>query len=136
MKDDMQRVKRLTTGNAIIMGRKTFESIGFALPGRQNIVVSRSDVKANGITSVKDIDEAYAVVEQGRDAYIFGGGQLYASAFDTVEEIKATEINTQIEHADAFFPALDSTWRETSREHHEADDNNAFDFDYVSFRKD
>lgn len=133
MKSDMQRLKRLTTGNAIIMGRKTFESIGFALPNRQNIVVTSSQLAINGITTARCIDEAYEAVEDGKDAYIFGGGQIYASALATVDEIRATEIDTVIENADAFFPALDESWQEMSREHHEADEKNRYSFDFVTF---
>lgn len=133
MKSDMQRLKQLTTGNAIIMGRKTFESIGFALPNRQNIVVTSSRLAIDGITTAKSISEAYGAVEDGKDAYIFGGGQIYESALDTVDEIHATEIDAAIENADAFFPVLDETWQETSREHHAADDKNRYPFDFVTF---
>lgn len=133
MKTDMQRVKRLTTGNAIIMGRKTFESIGFALPGRQNIVVSRDAVTTPGITGVRSIDEAYDAVEDGKDAYVFGGGQIYAATLPTVEEIRATEIDTVIDGADAFFPEIDDTWVESAREHYESDDHNAYPFDFVTY---
>lgn len=135
MKTDMQRMRELTTGNAIIMGRKTFESIGRALPNRQNIVVSSHVIDNNDVAVVGSIEDAYAAVEPGRDAYIFGGGQIYAAALDTVDEIIATEIDTIVDGADTFLPALGPEWHEVSREHHAADENNAYAFDFVIYRR-
>lgn len=135
MKADMQRVRDRTMGNAIIMGRRTFESIGRALPNKQNIVVSSQDIDVDGVTSVRTLEEAYAAVEQGREAFIFGGGKLYESSLDTIDEILATEIDTQIDGGDAFFPALGDQWKETSREHHDADDENIYPYDFVTFKK-
>lgn len=136
MKTDALRLRELTSGNAIIMGRKTYESVGRALPNRQNIVVTSGEIDAPGITVVRTIDDGYAAVEPGRDAYIFGGGQIYAAALDTVDEITATEIDTAIDGADAFFPKLGPEWHEVSREHHEADEDNIHPFDFVTYRKD
>lgn len=133
LKTDMRRVKDLTTGNAIIMGRTTYDSIGRALPNRQNIVITHRPFVADDVTVVGTLDEAYAVVQPGRDAYIFGGGQIYALALDTVDEIIATEIDTVIENGDAFFPELGPEWREISREHHAADDDNMHAFDFVTY---
>lgn len=135
MKTDMRRVKELTTGNAIIMGRKTFESIGRPLPNRQNIVVSTTGVDVPGVISIGSLDEAFDAVESGKHAYIFGGGKLYESAIDTVDEIVATEIDMAVEGADAFFPPLGEEWHEASREHFDADENNLYPFDFVLYRK-
>ena len=135
MKTDMARFKQLTTGNAIIMGRKTFESIGRALPGRQNIVLSSKAIDVADVQVVDNLDKAYAAVQPGAETYVIGGGQIYALARDTVDEILATEIDAAIEGADAFFPVLGPEWRETSREHHDADENNAYAFDFVTYRK-
>lgn len=135
MKTDMMHVRELTSNQAIIMGRKTFESIGHALPNRQNIVISRHDVNATDVTTVKNLDDAYDAVEAGRDAIIFGGGQIYALAMDTIDEVIATEIDTVVEDADAFFPEFGNEWHEVSREHHDADANNAFPFDFVVYQR-
>lgn len=135
MKTDMSRVRQLTTGNAIIMGRKTFESIGRALPNRQNIVLTTHQIDAPDIATVATLDEAYAAVEPGRDAYIFGGGQVYRAALDSVDEILATEIDTVVDGADAFFPKLGDGWHEDSREHHEAGDGDLYPFDFVVFKR-
>jgi dihydrofolate reductase len=135
MKTDMRRVRERTTGNAIIMGRRTYDSIGHALPNRQNIVITHRLFTADDVTVVSTLDEAYAAVESGRDAYVFGGGQIYSMAVDTVDEIIATEIDTIIDGGDAFFPALGPEWHELSREHHEADEDNAYAFDFVTFKR-
>lgn len=135
MKTDMRRVRELTTGNAIIMGRNTYDSIGRALPNRQNIVITHRPFYAEGIEVVSSLDEAYARVESTRDAYIFGGEQIYKLALDTVDRIYATEIDATLDEGEVFFPALDVSWQEDSREHHEADEDNSFAFDFVTYTK-
>jgi len=135
MKTDMQRMRELTTGSAIIMGRRTFESIGRALPNRQNIVISSHEIDNPDVTVVHTIDDAYAAAEPGRDVFIFGGGQIYAAMLDTVDQIIATEIDTVVDGADTFFPALGPQWHEISREHHDADEDNAYAFDFVTYQK-
>lgn len=135
LKSDMRHVRDLTTGNAIIMGRKTFDSIGRALPKRQNIVITHRPFEAENITVVDSLDNAYDAVEDGRDAYIFGGSHIYELALPTVEQIDATEIDAETEGADVFFPALGNEWYEVSREHHDADDDNAYPFDFVTYRR-
>lgn len=135
MKMDMQRVREMTAGNAIIMGRKTFESIGRALPNRQNIVVTSQGGDVEGVTFVTSLDEAYAAVEPDKKPFIFGGSQLYETALGDADIVYATEIDTTVEDADAFFPALGSEWHETSREHYDADDENTYPFDFVTYEK-
>jgi dihydrofolate reductase len=135
MKTDIQRVKELTSGNAIIMGRKTYDSIGHALPNRQNIVITHRPFVADDVTVVDTVQHAYDAVLPDRDAIIFGGGQIYELAMNTIDEVVATEIDTTVENADAFFPPLGSEWMEVSREHHDADTDNAFAFDFVVYKK-
>lgn len=135
MKSDMLHMRNLTKGQAIIMGRKTFESVGRALPDRQNIVITSKDIDVPGVHVARDLDAAYLAVESGRDAIIFGGGQIYALALDTIDEVLATEIDTAVDGADAFFPELGDEWQEVSREHHDADDENVFAFDFVTYKR-
>lgn len=135
MKTDMLRVRELTRGNAIIMGRRTFDTIGRALPDRQCIVITHRPFVADHVSVVDSLDNAYAAVEPGRDACVFGGGQIYKLAMDSIEKIIATEIQTHVEGADAFFPAIGHEWIETSREHHVADANNEFAFDFVTYTR-
>lgn len=135
LKSDMRHVRQLTTGNAIIMGRKTFDSIGRALPKRQNIVITHRPFEMDGVTVVDNLDDAYAAVEDARDAFIFGGSHIYELALPTVEQIDATEIDARVDDADVFFPELGTEWLEVSREHHDADDANKYPFDFVTYRR-
>lgn len=132
---DLKHFKEVTMGGAIIMGRKTFDSIGRPLPGRQNIIISRdSAVAIDGVTVVGSLDAAYALVEPEREAFVIGGGQIYQLAIDSVDKILATEVQATFDQATVFFPVIDaSVWREQSREQHEADDNNRYDFDFVTY---
>lgn len=130
---DLRRFKDLTTGQAIIMGSKTYESIGRPLPNRQNIVISRNLFTADGITIVDSLEKAYAAVEPERETFIIGGGQIYKLAMDSIDRIFATEIQAEFE-GDTYFPAIDpNVWQETAREQHEADEKNAYAYDFVTY---
>lgn len=137
MPADLKRFRELTTGNAIIMGWKTFESIGRPLPNRQNIVMSRSaHDPIEGIEIVDSLEAAYAAVEPGRETFVIGGGQVYALALDTTDRVLATEVDAEFDQATVFFPVLDmAVWRETSREHHDADERNKYPYDFVTYER-
>ncbi len=129
---DLAHFKELTMGKTIVMGRKTFESIGRPLPGRQNIVVSRGGVAADGVTTVASLDEAYAAAEN--DVMVIGGGQIYAQALEDVDILYATEVDAIFSAATVFFPRIDANnWREVVREHHEADERNKYAYDFVTY---
>ena len=133
--DDLKHFKEVTMGGAIIMGRKTFESIGRALPGRQNIVVSRDgSLLIDGAAVATSLDAAYAMVEPGRETYIIGGGQIYTLALDAVDRIFATEVDASFPNADVFFPPVDTAvWQEKDRVHYSADERNRYAFDFVTY---
>lgn len=132
---DQQRFKQLTVGSTLIMGRKTYESIGFPLPGRHTIVISRQAEPIRGVTVVSTLDEAYSAT-QTDDAFIAGGGEIYKLALDTVDEIVATEVQETFPQAEIFFPEIkESEWQETFRERHEADDKNKYAFDFVTYTR-
>lgn len=132
---DLRRFKELTTGSAIIMGRNTYESIGRPLPNRQNIVISRQGEPIEGVTVVTNLNDAYAVATT-EDVYIIGGGQIYELALNSVDQILATEVGASFPAADVFFTALDQNeWLETTREHHDADESNKYQFDFVTYTK-
>lgn len=137
MPADLKRFKELTTGNAIIMGWNTYESIGRVLPHRQNIVMSRSPrTAAEGMTIAGSLESAYAAVEPGRETFVIGGGQVYAQALSTVDRVFATEVDATFENATVFFPVLDMTaWKETSREHHDSDERNKYSYDFVIYER-
>lgn len=113
---DMAHFKRTTMGWPIIMGRKTWDSLGRALPGRRNIVVSTDKSRtAPGAEFVQSLPQAIALVRDSERAYVIGGAQLYHQALAMADAIVATEIGADIE-GDAFFDPIDpGQWREVSR---------------------
>ncbi len=128
---ELQYFKRITMGHPIIMGRKTFESIGRPLPGRQNIVVSRNTgFTATGVEVTHSIDEAIALTA-GADAFVIGGATLYIEALPRADKLYVTEVDATPE-GDTFFPVLNKgEWHEASRERREKDEKNIFAVDYV-----
>lgn len=131
---DLQHFKQTTMGSAIIMGRKTYESLGRPLPGRQNIVVSHDLESIEGFDVVRSIEEAYEVATS-QDIFVIGGGQIYAQALETVDKLYVTEVD-EIFKAEVFFPVIDKNiWQEVSREHHDKDDANKYDYDFVVYTR-
>lgn len=132
---DMKHFREVTTGSTIIMGRNTYNSIGRPLPNRHNIVISRTPDFIEGVTVVTNLDDAYSAAETD-DINVIGGGQIYDLAFDTVDEIIATEVQETFPQAEVFFPEIhDSEWQEISREHHEPNEKNKYAYDFVTYRK-
>ncbi|OJH40092.1 dihydrofolate reductase [Cystobacter ferrugineus] len=119
---DLQRFKRLTMGHTLLMGRKTYESIGRPLPGRTMLVVTRQqDWAPEGIEVAHSLEEALARA-RGDEVFLAGGAQLYEQAMDRVRRLYLTRIDREYE-GDAFFPEVDlSTWRLTAEEPHPATD--------------
>lgn len=135
--DDLKRFKALTLGTPILMGRKTAQAIGRALPGRTNLVLTRSGTAPfEAMTPVDSIDHASQVArDAGADALnVVGGGELYALALPRATRLALTHVDTVVEHADAFFPPLDADdWIVTSREAHPPDAKHAFAFEFVDY---
>lgn len=123
--------KRVTMGHPIVMGRKTFDSIGRPLPGRRNIVVTRNaDFRRDGIEVAHSLDAAMALCA-GSDAFLIGGATLYAEALPHVDKLFITEIDAA-PAGDTFFPAINAReWRETFRERREADEKNPHALEFV-----
>lgn len=132
---DLAHFKKLTTGKTVVMGRKTFESIGRPLPDRQNIVVSRSGpTGVKGVQTAYSLETAYALAQY--DVMVIGGGQIYQQAIDDMDVLYVTEVQAEFPQATVFFPKIDKTkWQEVSREHHEADERNKYAFDFVKYEK-
>ncbi|WP_423192237.1 dihydrofolate reductase [Cupriavidus sp. H18C2] len=133
--EDLQHFKRTTLGAPIIMGRKTWDSIGRPLPGRRNIVVSRNrDLKLEGAEVAASLEDAQRLCVGVEQVFLIGGAQLYAEALPSADRLIVTEIDADIE-GDAFFPAVDrSRWIEVAREtHHSA--ANGFDYAFVTYER-
>lgn len=116
---DLKHFKAVTMGHPIVMGRKTWDSIGRPLPGRRNIVITRrDDLVIEGVDVVKSIDAALDLcrADGASKAMIVGGGQIYADIFDQADVIELTEVHTEIE-GDTVFPVIDpDQWQETARD--------------------
>lgn len=131
---DLAHFKRTTLGCPIIMGRKTWESLGRPLPGRMNVVVSRNaDYQAPGATVCGSLSEALATCSDAPRVCIIGGEQLFREALSSVEEIIATEIGADVE-GDTFFPELAPTeWEEVERL--PQPEENGLQYDFVTLRR-
>ena len=127
--EDLKHFKRLTLGHPVIMGRKTWESLGKALPGRENVVVTRTaGFEAPGAHIAASLEAALAFCAGEPVVFVIGGGELYAAALPIADGLVLTEIARDFE-GDAVFPRVDrSAWRETQREPHAGADGLRFDF--------
>ncbi len=131
---DLAHFKRITTGHPILMGRKTFESIGRPLPNRRNIVISRNaEWRHAGVDAVTSLDAALKLTDVP-EVFVIGGAEIYTLALPMADRLIVTEIALRFD-CDAFFPAIDKTiWSETAREAHH-DDANGFDFAFVTYQR-
>jgi len=137
--DDLKRFKALTVGKPVLMGRKTAESLGRALPGRLNLVLTRSGrVPFEGMQAVASVDEAVAIAEaqNAEELCVIGGGEVYALTLDRADVLHVTEVDTIVDDAHAFFPAFDpAEWHEVAREAHGIDARHALAFDFVEYHR-
>lgn len=134
--DDLKRFKALTLGKPVLMGRKTALAIGRALPGRDNLVLTRGGAAPYaGQCVVHSLDEAIAQAGAGELAVI-GGGEVYALALPRATHLHLTWVDTVAADADAFFPRFDAReWREIARETHAADARHAYAFSFVDYSR-
>lgn len=132
--EDLKFFRRTTLGCPVIMGRKTFESIGRPLPKRQNIVVSRRGFEApEGVVVAGSLEEAYKAIESPR-LFIMGGGQIYAQALPDMDRLIITHVHTVIEDADTFFPAIDpAVWQVAERSELMTDPETGYTFEFVTY---
>jgi dihydrofolate reductase len=134
--EDLRRFRALTTGHAVIMGRRTWQSIGRALPGRQNIVVTRDgSFVAPGAQIARSLEEAVALVRMPQPAFVIGGGVLYRDALPRARTLYLTEIARDFD-GDARFPPFDrGGWRECGREPMRAGPPDDFDYAFVTYER-
>lgn len=136
--EDLQYFKRVTMGKPIIMGRKTWESIGRPLPGRSNIVITRDPAyQAEGVKIVRSLEEAIslaesiALIDGAEEAVVIGGAQIYALALPIAQRLYMTQVHAEVE-GDAFFPQFDLTqWKELGRDDYSASGPNPYDYSFV-----
>ena len=157
--EDLKFFKRTTSGCPVIMGRKTFESIGRPLPKRTNIVISRGFDAPDGVIVVGSLEDAYATAASAIQSvvspissipdvmssedeispsrcFIMGGGQIYAQAMHDADILIITHVHTVIEDADTFFPPIDpSVWKVEERSEMHHDDETGYDFEFVTYSR-
>lgn len=133
---DLKHFKALTTGHTILMGRKTYESVGRALPNRRNIVISRNaDYKAEGCEVVRSIEEALELTKHEDEVFITGGGTIYKELWDRADRLYLTIVHQNCV-GDTVIPAVDpNKWKETSREEHKADEKNECDYTFINYER-
>ena len=134
---DLKHFKEITSNHPIIMGRKTYESIGKPLPNRTNIVISRkTDWFEEGILIVGSIKEAIKFAKKiDEKIFIIGGGNIYEQTIDLVDQLEITWVDATLE-ADTYFPKIDEkNWRKTDEICHEKDEKNQFDFCFQTFER-
>jgi dihydrofolate reductase len=127
--EDLKRFRALTTGHHIIMGRKTYDSLGRLLPGRTTVIVTRNkDYKVEGAIVVHSLKAAIDACGDDNEAFLIGGAELYKDGLTLANKLYITEINAEYE-GDAFFPEFDaSKWQAGAREHHQTEDGLGFSY--------
>ncbi len=140
--EDLKYFKRTTTGKAVVMGRKTYDSIGRPLPNRTNIVITRnSDFSAPGVKVVNSLEAALELAEgvnfiNGVDeTMVIGGASIYQEALPKADRLYLTHVHAQVK-GDAYFPSFDlSLWQEIAREDYKASESNPYDYSFVVYDK-
>ena len=135
MPNDLKHFKDITSGRTIIMGRKTFDSVGKPLPRRRNIVVTRQDITIPGCEVVKSIEDGLALCKDEDEVFIGGGAEIYKLAMHLTDRIYLTIIHKSFD-ADTFFPEIDKTeWKEVKHEDFEPDEKNPLPYSFITLER-
>lgn len=133
--EDLRNFKRITSGHPVIMGRKTFESLGRPLPNRQNVVISRTQTEIEGCTVVGSLEQAIALFPPEEEIFIIGGAQIYALALDIADRFYLTRVEHEYE-GDTSFPEWDATqWELVSRESFACGEKYPYPFSFEEYIK-
>lgn len=131
---DLKRFKALTTGHSVIMGRKTFESIGKPLPNRRNIIISASlSIPVAGCEIVPSIDAALELVGSEEEAFVIGGGSVYRALWEKADRLYLTRVQVNVD-GDTFIPEIQpSDWKEILRQEFSTDEKNEFNYSFIDY---
>ncbi len=137
MPADMRHFIKTTTSHPVVMGRKTFESIGRPLPKRRNIVITRDiTYKHDGIEVVHSIEEALGLLDKKEEIMIIGGAEIYKQSMDIADRLYITHVDDEQKDADAYFPEIiPVVWNEISHEEHKKDSENPFDYTFSIYER-
>ena len=132
MPADLKHFKRITSGHTVIMGRRTYDSVGKPLPNRRNIIITRQDISIPGCEVVKSVDEALELCAGEEEVFIVGGAEIYKLAMDQTDRIYLTIIHHSFD-ADTVFPEIDyMQWKETAREDHQPDEKHKYSYSFIT----
>lgn len=131
LSSDLKRFKELTTGHPVVMGRKTYESIGRPLPNRRNIIITRNlEYEVDGCEVVSSLEEALLLT--GSDCFIIGGGEIYKQSLEIADKIYLTLVHKDFE-GDTTFPELGSDWATINTKNFEADEKNEYNYSFIEY---
>lgn len=130
---DLKHFKKITTGHTVIMGRKTYESMGKALPNRRNIVITRQkDYFLPDSEVTHSLKEALDSCSTEKEVFVVGGAEIFKESLPISDKIYLTRIHKSFD-ADTFFPEIDDAWKETYREDHQKDEKNPFNYSFITY---
>ena len=131
--NDLKHFKDITTGHTVIMGRKTYESVGKPLPKRRNIIITRQAITIDGCEVVNSIEAALALCQNEEEVFIVGGAEIYKQAMHLTDRIYLTIVHKEFE-GDSFFPEIDlKDWKEVAREDHQPDEKNSLPYSFITY---
>jgi dihydrofolate reductase len=132
---DLKHFKEITTGHTVIMGRKTYESVGKPLPNRRNIIITRQQVNIEGCEVVNSVEAALALCKDEAEVFIVGGAEIYRQALHLTDRIYLTLIHENFE-GDTYFPEIKADlWKETERQDHEPDEKNLLPYSFITYER-
>jgi dihydrofolate reductase len=132
---DLKHFRVITTGHTVIMGRKTYDSVGKPLPNRRNIIITRQDITIEGCEVVKSVEDALALSAHQDEVFIVGGAEIYKQAMHLTDRIYLTIVHQKFD-ADTFFPEINyDEWQETEREDHQPDEKNKLAYSFITLER-
>ena len=133
--NDLKHFKTITTGHTVIMGRKTYESVGKPLPNRRNIIITRQNITIEGCEVVSSIEAALALCADEAEVFIVGGAEIYRQSLHLTDRIYLTIVHKEFD-GDSYFPEIEANvWKETAREDHEPDIKNSLPYSFITFER-
>ena len=132
---DLKHFKEITSGGTVIMGRKTYDSVGKPLPNRRNIIITRQQIEIAGCEVVNSLQAALDLCRDHKEVFIVGGAEIYKQAMPLTDRIYLTIVHENFE-ADTYFPEISKDiWKETERTDHEADEKNPLSFSFITLER-
>ncbi len=132
---DLKHFKEITTGHTVIMGRKTYESVGKPLPNRRNIIITRQAITIEGCEVVDSVETALALCRDEAEVFIVGGAEIYRQALHLTDRIYLTLIHENFE-GDTYFPEIKpDLWKETERQDYEPDEKNLLPYSFITYER-